>query len=217
MRPLCCLPRNASNQDRLRVTRLKRLVSGTVHDKFPIVSVPGGKTNHRTVDGGRMYVLFIIQFVRAIWAKADRSTMPRRIRRPDRQVSRSSGNILRGTAFLSCIGWVNSLRAKYGGPVLSARGPVPSAGGFGLSALGSLAVALLSGMRLAIFRRLGPCEIRSRVSRHSFLERLFGSDLVPCPAHHPRAESRAVIRSSRLSANASPLDRSGCASRIDWA
>lgn len=161
---------------------------------------------HRTVNGCRMYLLFIIQFVGELWAKANRAAAPRRTKRADRQFRRSTQVLHKGAA-LSCVGWVNQVRAKRQGSVLSA--------------IGSLAVALLTGMRLAIFRRLGQCstglrnsgccntgrrEIRRCESTNWLRRQLFGAALVPCPAPHLRAAPRAVIRSSRSPAtNPSPL------------
>ncbi len=195
--PFRSLPGNASNQDRLRGIRLRRLVRGTVHDKFPIVSVPGGKTNHRTVNGCRMYLLFIIQFVGEFWAKAERAAAPRRIKRPDRQVARPTKIRLAGVA-LSCVGRVNQSRTNREGLVLSV--------------IDSLIAALLSRVRWAIFHQPGRCGCQDCTAWLCQAERPVGTGLIPSPALHLRAASRAVIRSSRSSAaKVSP------ANWTDWA
>src|SRR5580698_6307281 len=150
-----------------------------------------------------MYLLFIIQFVGALWAKADRAAAPRRTKRLDRQFGRST-SVLSPKAELACVGWVNQSRATREGPVLSV--------------FCSLAVALQC-MRLAIFRRLGQCssgrcESVPCETRLCLADRLLGASLIPCPAPHLRAAPRAVLRSSRSAAtNSLPTIWTD---RIDW-
>jgi hypothetical protein len=167
-----------------------------------------------------MYLLFIIQFVGGLWAKAERAATPPRAQRPVRRTRRPQ-SALPLDAFLPCVGQFNVHRAGREGPPfywgaqnglsaclgaqsgLSACRRVQSGlWGAGVrsdswGANPSGAEALLAWVRLAAFWRLP-----------------IGGVLRPCLVSHRRAESRAVVRSRSSSPTTFP-SRIG-SSGIGW-